>query len=352
MHLDRDYVHPGGEHYSPRDLFIPEDVTEAVREHIARVLPGALRDISLWLSADEPPPALFRNSCRDCEFYQRYCRSRCPEFPVGELGRATQAIAFLEAAGIADLRELDPHSFEYARLAGLLRTSNLELRVLRMIDAVRDGELRVEPTLGESLACLSWPLHFLDFESWSPALPVFAGTRPYEQIAFQWSDHRLLADGTVDEAAYLAEGSDDPRAKLAATLLPRFADSGSILAYHAAFERDRLRDLACWVPYCEAPLLDMAERLVDLEAIVTDHVYHPAFHGSFSLKAVLPALAPGCGYEDLAIQNGGAASLAFERLRRLPPGSENDRLRAEMLDYCKRDTWGMVEIYRSLRNLS
>jgi hypothetical protein len=352
MHIDRDYVHPGGDSYRPRDLFVPDDVTDAARRHVATALPSALRNIALWLRGDEPPEVSVKNSCRGCEYYQGYCRPRSPEFPVGELGRATQAIACLEAAGIADLRELSPNSLDYARLAGLLRTSSLGPRVLRMIDAVRGGGLQVEPRLGESLDRLALPLHFLDFESWNPALPVFAGTRPYEQIPFQWSDHRLQGDGTVDHAGYLADGSDDPRANVAATLVRRFADPGTILAYHAGFERERLRDLACLVPALEAPLLDMAERLVDLETIVTDHVYHPDFHGSFSLKSVLPALVPGCGYDGLAIRDGGSAALAYERLRQLPPGPEKDELLAHMLDYCAQDTRGMLEIYRVLRGLT
>jgi predicted RecB family nuclease len=162
----------------------------------------------------------------------------------------------------------------------------------------------------------------------------------------------MLADGTVDHAGQLAEGSADPRMGVALSLARRFADMGSVLVYHAAFERERLRDLACLVPALEAPLLDVAERLVDLEAVVTDHVYHPGFHGSFSLKAVLPALVPGCGYDGLAIRDGGSAALAYERLRLLPRGPERDRLRADMLDYCARDTRGMVEIYRVLRELT
>jgi hypothetical protein len=85
---------------------------------------------------------------------------------------------------------------------------------------------------------------------------------------------------------------------------------------------------------------------------VADHVYHPAFHGSFSLKAVLPALIPGCGYDDLAIKEGSAAALAYERLRLMPPGLERDRLRTDMLAYCRQDTWSMVEIFQLLSQSS
>ncbi len=351
MHIDRGYIHHGGDTYQARDLFISEDVTDAACRYIDSTLPGTLRDIATWLSADEPPEAKLRNSCRDCDYYEGYCRPRGPEYPVGELGRATQAIAHLEAAGICDLRELSPDSIEYARMVGLLRASNLGPRVVRMLHAIRTGELRIDQGTAEALSELPFPVHFLDFETWNPALPVFAGTRPYEQIPFQWSDHRLLPDGTTDHAAYLAEGAEDPRGGLALELVRRLADDGAVLAYHAPFERDRLQDLACLFPSLEGPLLGIVARLIDLKPIVTDHAYHPGFHGSFSLKAVLPALVPGCGYDDLAIKDGSGATLAYERLRLMPPGTERDRLRADMLAYCAQDTWGMVEIYRVLCDL-
>jgi hypothetical protein len=139
---------------------------------------------------------------------------------------------------------------------------------------------------------------------------------------------------------------------LAIALVRRCADEGAVLAYHALFERDRLRDLACLLPRLEGPLLGIAARLVDLKTIVADHVYHPGFHGSFSLKAVLPSLLPGCGYDGLAVKDGVSAALAYQRLRLLSPGPKRDQLRADMLAYCAQDTLGMVEIYRMLCKLA
>jgi hypothetical protein len=270
---------------------------------------------------------------------------------VGELGRATQAIAQLETAGICDLRELKTDSIEYARLVGLLRASSLGPRVMRMLEAIRSQELRIDQEAAQTLGKLPFPLHFFDFETWNPALPVFAGTRPYQQVPFQWSDHSLSPEGTIDHAAYLADGAGDPRGGLALRLVRRLADDGAVLAYHAPFERDRLLDLACLYPSLEGPLLGIVSRLVDLKTIVADHAYHPAFHGSYSLKAVLPALVPDCSYDDLAIKDGSSAALAYERLRLMPSGAEKDQLRADMLSYCAQDTWGMVEIYRVLLGL-
>jgi hypothetical protein len=48
--------------------------------------------------------------------------------------------------------------------------------------------------------------------------------------------------------------------------------------------------------------------------VVRNHVYHPAFDGSFSLKAVLPALVPEMTYDGMEVPNGQAAGLAWESM--------------------------------------
>ncbi len=349
MHVNPDYIHTGGATYRLGDLFVPEDVTEQARAYIAAALPGSLRNIALWLKRDDPPESTVKNSCHDCEYYEGYCRPRCCEFPVSEFGWARQTVPLLEEMGITDTLQLRKDTLEYARLVGCVRNSAYGPRIMRMVDAILSGELRVEPELGKILRRLARPLHFLDFESWNPALPVFPGTRPYQQMPFQWSDHCVYENGTSGHAYHLTDGPQDPRSEVAETLVSRFAqDDGPIFAHHATFERACLDSLAARSPRLEIALLDIAARLVDLEALISDYVYHPDFHGSFSLKAILPALVPGAGYKDLAVSNGNAAALAFETLRTLPSGPEKEHVRAGMLDYCARDTWGMLEIYRTL----
>ncbi|HEY5475189.1 MAG TPA: DUF2779 domain-containing protein, partial [Tepidiformaceae bacterium] len=51
----------------------------------------------------------------------------------------------------------------------------------------------------------------------SPCLPIFAGTRPYQAQPFQWSDHVLHADGSLDHYEFLADGTADPRRAFAET---------------------------------------------------------------------------------------------------------------------------------------
>jgi hypothetical protein len=129
----------------------------------------------------------------------------------------------------------------------------------------------------------------------------------------------------------------------------------------AAADRQRravragIRLLAAAVPQLGARLEALAGRLVDLLPLVRNHVYHPDFGGSFSLKRVLPALVPELSYAGLAIAEGQAASLALEALLvhgdDMPP-AERARLRADLLAYCHQDTWGLVRLLERLRGLA
>jgi len=86
--------------------------------------------------------------------------------------------------------------------------------------------------------------------------------------------------------------------------------------------------------------------------LVRRHIYLPAFRGSFSLKAVVPALVDGFGYGDLRqIADGAAASAAFLRLASgaVTDPEEAARLRSALGVYCERDTLALVELHRALR---
>ena len=94
-------------------------------------------------------------------------------------------------------------------------------------------------------------------------------------------------------------------------------------------------------------------RLFDLLPVVRNHVYHPRFAGSYSLKAVLPALIPTLTYDGMAVANGQDAGLAWESLvRGSLDQTERDKIRKALLDYCGQDTMAMVKLLEQLRTIS
>ena len=227
--------------------------------------------------------------------------------------------------------------------------------------------------LSAALAVATPPVWALDFETIGPAIPFYPGTRPYQALAFQWSLHRLSADGEIalDEEAdspgaarrvapgiqhfeFLAEGRRDPRPEVARSLVAVLGrDSAPVLVY-GSFERTCLKSLAICVPELASALDGIARRLVDFLPIVRAHAYHPDLWGSFSIKKVGPAFAPGVTYADLGgVADGTAAMGAFARLMggRLSDVEESESRRA-LMAYCERDTWALLEVFRALQGMT
>ena len=134
------------------------------------------------------------------------------------------------------------------------------------------------------------------------------------------------------------------------SLLDAVGAEGAIVTY-SGYEGTIIRQLADAFPRYSERLLALNGRMVDLLALVKTHCYHPGFHGSYSIKAVLPALVPHLSYDDLEIQEGSHASVAFAQM--IATGTEErerERLRRALLNYCRRDTEAMVQIFDALRS--
>jgi hypothetical protein len=213
----------------------------------------------------------------------------------------------------------------------------------------------VEGDLAHALEPFQSPLAFLDFETVQFAIPIWDGCHPYDQIPAQFSRHRERPGGRLDHFEWAPEAPGDPRAEIAARVVEACAGARAVVAYNASFEKGRLEDLALAVPRHAAALLGIVSRLVDPLPVVREHVYHPDFEGSFSLKTVLPALVPDLGYSDLAIADGDTASRELTRLvvadaAFLP--ADRSHTREQLLRYCERDTLAMVRVLSWLRELA
>ena len=198
------------------------------------------------------------------------------------------------------------------------------------------------------LELLAPPASYLDFETFSPAIPIYADTRPYERIPFQWSLHHNDGSGLV-HADFLAKGKADPRREFSETLLEVSEQfPGAIMAW-SQFEANVIRDMARLFPDLAERLTALRHRIVDLLRIVHDHVAHPDFQGSYSMKAVAPAVT-SVAYDDLDIGDGGAASAAYYRIVTDPTllPEARDELRQSLLKYCARDTLALAYVHHWL----
>lgn len=198
-------------------------------------------------------------------------------------------------------------------------------------------------------------MHFFDFETIMPAIPVLDGTRPYQQIPFQYSLHILAENQLIEHKEFLASPTDfhrtDPRKLLIEQLKKDFRNSGSIVTYNKSFEVSRLRELAEAFPEDAEFLQGLIERIVDLYDVFRSRwYYHPAMKNSASIKSVLPALIPEFSYSDLEIGDGSTASDSYWGTVQNCEALDLE-LKNNLLKYCELDTYAMALIYGFLKDL-
>lgn len=199
------------------------------------------------------------------------------------------------------------------------------------------------------LAGWGWPRHYLDFETISTAVPMWIGSRPYVQAPFQFSCHSVDAEGSVTHRTFLDLTGDDPSRACAAALIEYLGTEGAIVSY-SAFERTTIRALALRFPDMEPQLSGLAARVVDLLPVVKSHFYHRDMKGSYSIKAVLPTIAPQLDYSQLgSVKDGLAAQMAY--LEAISPTCTDERRRelgTDLERYCTLDSLAMIELAKSL----
>lgn len=219
------------------------------------------------------------------------------------------------------------------------------------IQAVKKGEAHVNvPGIKVFLDKISYPLFFMDFETFMPAVPLYDNTKPYQHIPFQYSLHyKKNKEVTAEHFYFLADQGTDPRKAFLESLLKHTETSGTILVFDALMERNILNALKKKLPEYSAEIDLRLNRIVDLmQPFQERSYYHPAMKNSHSIKNILHALVPDLNYKDLKISSGSIAMSAFEQLQ-----TETDLLKImqtkeELLEYCKLDTLAMVKIFEIL----
>jgi hypothetical protein len=339
VHVNNQYVYEGGPYILDR-LFTVRDLTEQARELIPK-LRAELEEMRVPLWAWRAPEIAIGPHCKrpyPCPFYT-HCHSDGPEHPIERLPRLyPKLLRALREAEIDDIRDI-PEDFD-----GL---SDLHRRIRA---SVITGRVHADPELREKLKTLRPPVHFLDFETCNPALPRFVGTRPFQQVPFQWSDHVLHEDGTLEHRGYLHVEDTDPREPLVESLVRSLGREGPIVVY-SGFEERIIRLLAEDLAEWRDDLLAIVEsRIVDLLELIRSHYYHPDFKGSFSIKDVLPALIEDLDYDDLEIREGAQAATGFIEMIDLETTEQRRmELRQALCAYCHRDTEAMVRLFQKLR---
>ncbi|WP_338737621.1 DUF2779 domain-containing protein [Candidatus Dehalogenimonas loeffleri] len=340
MYLNREFIKHG--EIDPAELFLDTNITEEVAE-LTGGMADMVEDMLLTMAGTPPDPIISRacNSPYTCPL-KNECWQALPENPVTGLYRIGDKIDGLLRRGITAITEI-PEDFEL----------NDKQQIQQ--HCIRAGQPHVNiREIASFLEQLPYPHYYLDFETFATAVPRFDGTRPYQNIPFQFSLH-ITADekSPLEHHHFLYQGNADPRPEFVSALHSAMGEGGRVIVYNQSFEQKIMEELVAEFPDYREWVTDVVARMADLIIpFRAFHYYHPAQQGSASLKYVLPALT-GIGYDRLNISNGQIASLKYFQAAfgNDTPAEAKTALFEDLLEYCGQDTEGMVRIIEVLRGL-
>ena len=228
-----------------------------------------------------------------------------------------------------------------------------------------------KPRIKAILERLEYPLYHLDFETFGCPLPRFKGEKAYDQSVFQFNLHIEHAPGVShkdkDSYVYLATDHTDQRYALTKYLCELIGPKGTVVAWNDSFERSRMKELARLFPEFSEKLNDIINRTFDLWYVFKGshhklydgwgiekkqgfNYYHEDLQGSFSIKKVLPIFVPDLSYANLDVKNGDEAVIVYGNFPTMNK-KEFEIKKHGLIEYCKQDTWAMVELLKALRKI-
>ena len=335
--VDSKWTYPGGNHYS--GLLKLEAVDDKIAPLQSEV-PKWLASAQAVVSTDEPNIKIGKQ-CNDpfsCAF-QSHCESLTApiQFPINWLPNLhhTKRAKF-EAAGFVELTQLP--------------AGDLSAKQQKVLDATINNKVFFEPLTAAEKKQFNGTRYYLDFETIAFTIPIWEGTRPYQQVPFQWSCHIEKPDGTITHDMFLDLSGNDPSRQFAEGLVATLGRTGPIVVYNQGFEKRIIKELAQRFDDLAPRLTLLLDRVVDLLPITGAHYYHPDMQGSWSIKAVLPTIAPDLDYANLVdVSDGGGAQEAFlEATHSDTTSLRKTQLEAALRAYCYRDTEAMIRVLHFL----
>ena len=337
LHLNKEYVREG--QIDNTHLFLAEDVTEKALEFADQVkahLPIA------WETAQSDSmvgiPHCYKPNTCPCP---SLCHPNLPDNSIYNIPHLSEKkkIQLLER-GILDIKDIPA-------------TLKLSAKQHQIVDVAQTNKEHIDrKAIQAEFKRFVYPLYFLDYETCLIALPRFDGYHPQQQVVFQYSLHKMNSpDKQVIHTEHLSITQGDPSASLLQQLNKDIGDVGTIFVWNKSFEMTRHKELAVIHPDYANFLLNLNQRVYDLADFVKNGMYlHPGFKGSWSIKHVLPVMAPDLSYETMEIGKGDQAMIAWWNIvnGNLPAG-EIEKTRDALLKYCRLDTWAMVRIWQEIQ---
>jgi len=341
IHINNQYIRKG--ELDINELFKIESVIDSILP-MQNFIEENVERLKKVISQREMPGIDIAEHCHipyTCSFFN-YCRKHIPEDSIFDFsGMHLKKKYELYRDGIIKLDDV-PDDYSLNKNNGI------------QLDVYKSGKPLINKDAIENfLSDSNYPLFFMDFETFQPAVPLYDNSKPYQQIPFQYSIHlKDKKDGELKHFEFLAEPGEDPRVKFIEGLLNDIKGDGDIVVYNKSFEITRLKEIARDFPEFSDEIEKLILRIRDLMIpFQRKYYYAPEMKGSYPIKAVLPSLVPELSYDELEINEGGLASITYESLQ-----TETDMIiiaetREQLLEYCKLDTLAMVRILEKLENI-
>lgn len=336
--INNQYVRNGN--IDIHELFAVEDLTEEVKDLQSSIGEELARQKQM-LSLDEPLIDIgsYCNNPYTCDF-KGHCWSHIPEDSIFDIrGRVANKFDLYRMGHLSmyDVPEsyLSPDQIIQVR-SNISKCMSVNKKALKAF-----------------LNTVKYPLYFLDFETFMMPVPPYDGIRPYQQIPFQYSLHRLDDENAeLKHSEFLAWPKQDPRRDFIEQLIRDIPLNACIMVYNKTFEKGVLKSLVSWFPEYADTINTMIENIVDLMGpFKNKDYYHWQMNGSYSIKSVLPALVPELSYAELEINEGGLAMNAYHLMNQLEDPEEINQIRKALLEYCGLDTLAMVKILDKIENV-
>ena len=345
IHLNKEYVRAGDLEIDK--LFLVEDMSEKILSRLPQTEQQMEASREYLTKTKEPTigcDCILKGRSSHCSTF-KYSHPKVPKYSVHDLSRIGSSKKKLLAMVEREIYSLDDVPAD-------IELSDIQTNQLR-VHRTRKPMIDLENIRGE-LEGLKFPLYFLDYETFAPAIPLFSGYSPYSRIPFQFSLH-ILKDplSKPEHVEYLQEKAADPSEEVAELLAKNILPDGTVIAWSKSFEQGVNKELAFRVPSRRIELERINSQIYDLRDVFHKQYYvHYKFYGKTSIKKVHPALITGPRHADLEIQDGGQASDAWCRMMSpLTSTKEKKKIARNLKEYCELDTLAMYQIWKHLTDL-
>ncbi|HVX92653.1 MAG TPA: DUF2779 domain-containing protein [Candidatus Dojkabacteria bacterium] len=339
VHLNKNYLRDG--ELNLRELFVVKDMTD-IAKHRFNDIEILIEQALTVLDNDNPSDIEGCYKPKTCPSLD-LCYPQLPEHSIYELANLDKTrIIRLKEAGIIDMNDI-PDNFD------LGHRQRLQIQSLKENRAIIDQE-----KLTTFLNRIKYPIYFLDYESYSWAIPKYNQHKVYQPVVFQYSLHKQQDVNTkLDHYEYVSTNKEDITKELVVDLLKHIGDEGSILVWNKQFEMGCNREMARIYPEYAERLRALNNRVIDLGDIFSKQMYVDyKFHGSWSIKNVLPVLINDLDYSKMDIGNGIEAMNNWNDLvfnEDIDPITK-EKIKQNLLKYCGLDTYAMVEILNMMKS--